>query len=226
MKRFEDFSGSKQYTMKGWMQAPICIFAICWAIAFLVDTIAIDDRNANADSKHTGPVPERVIQFTSHSYLVQEDAPVSASDICLGGSVDGSGVAVTTLVDDLDGTYVECYTGQEWNVSEEIAKDQSFGEALGTAISKSAFIWTGIVGLLVTLWFPIFMGLREMVAIAVTRKQRKADAKVKYDGLMARYRALQSSYSKDEIDDLQFDKKLQELVSAGLNLPDRDIFKP
>jgi hypothetical protein len=57
------------------------------------------------------------------------------------------------------------------------------------------------------------------------KKKAKAQKKVTYDKQLAKYRALQESWSKDEIDDLKFDEKLQKLVQDGFEVPDTGVFK-
>lgn len=224
MKRYSEFGYHTRETLKGWMIVPAVIFAIAWALAFTIDVLAIDDQNDIAEASHTGSVPAHVVTLNADAYLLQDGSHVTPQDICHGSTTEGANARESRRIDALNAVYVQCYLDQSWNVKQETI-DPNLGQALGTSIAKPAFIITGVVGLGIALLLPLILLLNEAVAIAAGYKQRKVDKREKYNALAARYRAIQASYSRDEIDDLQFDKKVQELVKEGYNLPDRDIFK-
>lgn len=141
MKRMKEMHHYERSNRIGWMVWPICIVLAVMGSFLLIDTIAIDDVNEAASSRHVGNIPVGVTKLSADSYLIEDSAKVTPFDICKGSNAEGSG------------------------------------------------------------------------------------AKSTYDSQLARYKAIQAAYARDEINDLEFDKKLQTLVDDGFTLPDSGIFE-
>lgn len=225
MRRTKDLGYHEASNRGGWMVGPLIAVLVVSFAAVFIDTIAIDDKNLDADSDHPGPLPAHVVQLSDHAYLIQEGAGVAPNDICQGGTTDGEGVDGTSRVPGLNAFFAECYVDQTWNNSKKNSGDFNFAEAGQKAISKPGWYLPSAIFILLSLIFPFIVGVNELVGRRSDKRKAKAQKKITYNKQLAQYRALQESWSKDEIDDLQFDKKLQKLVNDGFTVPDSGVFK-
>jgi hypothetical protein len=198
----------------------LAVLATCAALT--INTIATDNGGSDPED-HQGPVPAGVAQLSPQAYLIEPDSNVVPGQICkgTGGSSNASPIESVADVKSLHhATYAHCYADQHWN--RPYKKSPNFGDAMiSTGTNKWFFGPVLIVALALALWAAALILPRNYHA----KKQAKENAKMLYDKQLAQYRALQSSWSKDEIDDLQFDKKIQALVAQGFEVPDEGVFK-
>jgi hypothetical protein len=198
-------------------------------IALFVNTIATDEAGLN-DNDHREAMPTGVVELTGNSYLIT-NSDIDHNDICKGDSADtddGQTIEATARIEQLqDTTYLQCDKEQIWSVNKK--ESPNFGEAMLSTLGNAWFIGSSALGFLIMSIYPVALLLSNGRHNRRVDKAEKAAAEKeerdKYDALEARYRAIQSAYARDEIDDLQFDNKVKALVDDGYQLPDKDIFK-
>ena len=226
MKRTKDLPAYRQEERMNWMIGPFVAVLVVLAIGISIDALAIDDVNVADENTHIGPVPDGVTKLSPDAYLIDRSSDATPNEICKGGggSTSEQGTEETRLVKKLDAAYVECYGDQNWNYVK--AEDNpNLIEGYVKSVSKESVQTVAAVGLGLTLIFPLLVGLVNGFGFAKDSIHARRHRKVKYDSQLARYRAVQASYARDEIDDLQFDEKIQALVNDGFTLPDSGIFK-
>jgi hypothetical protein len=205
------------------MWAPLCLTIVASIIWLFVDTASIDHVNSDAGAAHRGPVPAGVIKLSPDAYLVERDSTATSNEICRGGDGYDDGPEETRRISQINATYLECVVDQKWNLPAKKA-NPSFIEAGEQALAKPNWQLLSIIFLSVSLIFPTIVGLNELKGRLGDRRKERKEKPIRINRQLTKYRALQASYARDEIDDLQFDTKVQALVQDGFELPD-DAFK-
>jgi hypothetical protein len=224
MERMKNMRPHQKSERIAWMVWPFVIAAFVMGAAIFIDALSIDDTNDAAENAHYGGPPADVIQLSADSYLIAQGSNVAPLDICKGENSNGEALEdAPRPIEKLKATYLECGDDQNWNARDE-AINYSLGEGLQQASTKSWVFPVGAVAAFLTLAFPLLVGFREGFGAIGDRRRAKRERSVKYDANLARYRAIQDSYARGQIDDLEFDKRISKLVGDGFTLPDKGIF--
>jgi hypothetical protein len=214
----------------GWMMAWFCISAA----ALLIAAWPVDSRGAK-EWNHPGPVPEGVVMLAPDAYLFTTEARVGPAQVCRGtqGEADAKPVDTEREIDNDDipgvdeGIFATCDRDQTWNDKRE--GSMNYGNALLTVGRHPAFMLpVGIWLMLILSWGATVVFLVEKNKRSIARKKAENERKkkrVEYNTMEAEYRAIQSAYATDTINDLEFHQKVEKLIERGYELPDRDIFK-
>jgi hypothetical protein len=219
MKPTKELTDYEAQTRRQWMIWPaVIVIVVAMGITF-IDAIAIDDKNGKGEG-HIGPIPAGVTELSKDSYLIASGASSTPHDICKGETTGGEGPSETRHIPSLKGTYVECYVDQEWGFKPD-RDDPNLGQSIVRAVSKQEIQIPTAAALGLALIYPLLVLFANAIGAV---KSRRNSEKI-YNAQLARYRAIQASYARSEIDDLQFDAKIQGLVQEGFELPDPGIFK-
>jgi hypothetical protein len=226
MKRTKNLNTYDQEQRFNWMIGPFLAVLAIGLIVLTIDAICIDDVNSADENTHKGPVPVGVIELSRDSYLLSRKTDATPLGICKGTGDSSSEVGAheTRRIPSLDSTFVKCWGEQNWNFKPAV-DNPGFLDGLVTSAQKQVMQIVFGVSLGLSLIYPLLVIFVNSYGATKDRIQERRHRRIKYDAQLARYRAIQASYSKDEIDDLQFDKKLQALVQEGFTLPDEGIFE-
>jgi hypothetical protein len=222
MTRMKDLHHYEQKIRWGWMIWPFVAVLIACFLVISVDALSIDDVNDSVGEAHYGSLPSGVIQLAPASYLVDFKADVTPLDICKGATTEGSGAKITKRFPEIGKIYVECYVEQKWNFGRK--DDPSLGDGYVIAAQKQPFLIIFGIAAGLSLIYPLFNLFYEGFGLLNDGRKARKERKQNYHKLTARYAAIQSAYARDEIDDLQLDKKLKELVAEGYEIPDKEVF--
>lgn len=203
-------------TQREWSWSLFWVITLATIIALLSNTIATDNGGLQ-DGQHRKALPSGVVQLNSKSYVIKRGT-FEAGTICNGDSTDTDDDPFETAnpVPQLDNaTFVQCDLAQDWGVRTH--DSPNFGDSMLLTLTHPWFF--APVGLA----FVVLASGCGLVLLSNSRRERRALRKAK-PGLLVRYRAIQDSYARGEINDLEFESRVTGLVDAGLELPDRDIF--
>lgn len=184
----------------GWVVVAICTVLIA---------AAGHDGEGRTKSDHPGPVPANVTQLSASAYLIP---PLMDPDTVCGrfsGSVDE-----TRVVRKIEGTYVSCAYNQTWNSN--LPPSLNYGTSL-IHVAQQPYLYFPLAGFALLLFVP--WGVLEAVAARRRRASRtaeRAEEARKRVTLLDQKRELVGAWSRNEIPDQDFEKRLSDLYDKGL----------
>jgi hypothetical protein len=201
----------QQNTIAGWFAA---IF-ICALLALAINAWATSSGGYD-DQEHRGPVPVGVQQINPNVYIATRGNPVLLSQICWGGKdPNSSGVTRESYPTSLGGRrYIECERGQKWNVHRK-PKPSFWHAAFGT-LTTPGWLAPVIIAVSLLLLYPLALTVGSWHAGTAGRKAKRRAKKQKPADLEQKRRELVRAYTKDEINDLEFQMGLDKLYAQGL----------
>lgn len=189
------------------------MFGVAMAIlSLLIASWAIDSHGAKAWN-HREPLPHGVYQITRYAYLLDVGKTnLVANDICRGtDSSDSSPVYASIAVKSLkDTVYVQCSKGQTWN--DHRSRSINFGHAIGRVVSSRLYIGLNLLLFLVLSIWPLSVVLRVHRGRKLERQKALERKKANKSAYEKQKSALAAAWARDEINDKQFEIKLDELV--------------
>jgi hypothetical protein len=201
----------QQNTIAGWFAA---IF-VCALLALAINAWTTSSGGYD-DQEHRGPVPAGVQQINAKIYIANKGNQILLSQICWGDhDIDGNTVTSESYPRSLGGRrYIECERSQKWNVHRK--PKPSFWKAAFNTLTTPGWAAPTIIALVVWLLFPLSLTIGSWHAGSADRKAKRRAKKQKPADLEQKRRELVRAYTKDEINDLEFQTALDKLYSQGL----------
>lgn len=208
----------------GWIAA----FVVPFLVVLLACTIIKDDAGTK-EWNHRESLPAGVVQVNPWTYLIEPSAKIAPGAICRGSTSQGPPVTQATDVAQLHhATFVQCQRSQTWNDNRR--GSPNFGNAMMTTLTEDRGFQIPFAA-----WLLVCLtAVASLLVSGASRQKRRRRAQEEseriaksqqYDRHLAEYRAVQAAYARDEIDDLQLDKKIKNLVANGFDIPDGEIFR-